>query len=119
MKRPKINKLAILALGLLFLASCAVFKGGESETVEIKTNAECGMCKDRIEGELNYVKGVRFAELDVDSKVLTVKYNTNKIDSAAIKQKISKIGYSADEVPADPEAQKQLPVCCQPGGMSK
>ncbi|MCC5922742.1 MAG: heavy-metal-associated domain-containing protein [Crocinitomicaceae bacterium] len=119
MKRSKNRKMVILAMGLVLFSSCAVFKGGQNETAEIKTNAECGMCKDKIEGELNYVKGIRFAELDVDSKVLTVKFNTNKIDSATIKKKISEIGYSADEVPADPTAQQKLPDCCQPGGMSK
>lgn len=91
----------------------------EKETVKIKTSAECGMCKEKIEGELNYMKGVLFAELDVASKVLTVKYNSAKVSLDSIRKKIASIGYSADDVKADAAAVKSLPACCKPGGMKK
>ena len=111
-------KTIFLALTILISTSCAVFKG-EKETVVINTNSECGMCKDRIEKELNYVKGISFAELDVPSKKLTVKYNKEKITLDEIRQKVSEIGYDADHVKADEQAQSNLPACCKPGGMSK
>lgn len=38
------------------------------ETVVIQTSAECGDCEDRIESMLNYTKGVKFSELDIESK---------------------------------------------------
>lgn len=112
-------KTTLLVLVILLSTSCAIFKGGEKETIVIDTNAECGMCKDRIEGELNYVKGIVFAELDVSSKMLTVKYKKEKITADEIRKKVSEIGYNADDVKADTEAQSQLPACCQPGGMGK
>lgn len=106
-------------LSLMF-TSCAVFKGNsEIQTVEIKTNAECDQCKTRLEGELNYIKGIKFAELDVPSKVITVKFDASKISLLEVKNTISKIGYDAGEVKAIPESQKALPACCQPGGMDK
>lgn len=111
--------IGLLIVSFLLLSACAVFQGAEKETVVINTNAECGMCKDRIEGELNYVKGIVFAELDVASKKLTVKYNANKITIEDIRQKVSEIGYNADDVKANKEAQGNLPDCCQPGGMEK
>jgi mercuric ion binding protein len=113
------NKLGIITAFIVALSSCAVFKGAEKETIQIATNAECGMCKDRIEGELNYVKGIVFAELDVSSKQLSVKYNSKKITLDEIRQKIAEIGYNADGVKADKEAQSNLPDCCQPGGMEQ
>ncbi len=88
-------------------------------TVEIKTTAECGDCKDRIEGKLNYTKGVIFAELNYETKILTVKFKTSKISLEEIKKIVSELGYDADEVKANPTAQKALPLCCQPGGMGK
>ena len=36
-----------------------------------------------------------------------------------LKKKINDIGYDADEMKADPEMVKKLPLCCQPGGMKK
>lgn len=117
----KINKMKnlVIILSVFLFSSCAVFKPAEKEVVKIQTNAECGMCKERIEGELNYVKGIVFAELHVESKVLTVKYKPNKISLEEIREKVSEIGYNADDVKAKKDAQKALPACCQPGGMEK
>jgi copper chaperone CopZ len=110
------QKIFILAvLGILF-GSCAIFQKAEKKTVQISTNAECGMCKERIEGELNYVKGIVFAELDVSSKILTVKYKSNKIQLEDIRKKVTQMGYDADAQNADAKAQSNLPDCCKPGG---
>jgi copper chaperone CopZ len=87
------------------------------QTVVIMTSSECGDCKERIEGALNYTKGVVFAELDVLTKQVTVKFATKKITFQQVKEAISAIGYDADEVKAVTEAQKKLPKCCQPSGM--
>lgn len=80
------------------------------------TSAECFDCKERIESKLNYTKGIVFAELDVPTKMLTVKWNTKKISEDEIKQIVSKTGYSIGDVPADIESMMKLPACCQPEG---
>ena len=87
--------------------------------VQIKTSAECGSCKERIEEKLNYTAGIKFAELDVRSKVLTVKYSKKKLSLDDIKKIVSEIGYDADEVKAIPASVEALPTCCKPGGMKK
>jgi copper chaperone CopZ len=107
---------ALFALVFVQVAT-AQEKKAKYERVEIQTTAECGDCKERIEGLLNYTKGVKFAELDVESKVLTVKFQPAKIALETIKQKLVALGYDADEMKANPEAQQKLPSCCQPGGM--
>lgn len=93
------------------------FKKSEVKEVVIKTSSECGMCKERIEEKLNYTKGVTYVNLDISSKLLTVKYKEEKITLEKIREIISKIGYDADDVKANPESQKNLPVCCKPNGM--
>jgi mercuric ion binding protein len=92
-------------------------KPPKQQTVVIQTSAQCGDCKTRIEGGLNYTKGVKFAELDMTTKKVTVKFKPKTTNSEALKKIISSIGYDADEVKADPLAIKKLPLCCQPGGM--
>jgi mercuric ion binding protein len=87
------------------------------QTAVIMTSSECGDCKERIEGALNYTKGVVFAELDVATKQVTVKFSTKKITLQQVKEAIAAIGYDADDVKAIPAAQKKLPACCQPSGM--
>jgi copper chaperone CopZ len=91
----------------------------KSNTVTLLTSSECEDCKVRIEEVLNYTKGIKFAELDVATKQLTVKYNPSKITLEQVKLKINAIGYDAGDFLAKPEQVEQLPLCCRPGGMKK
>lgn len=110
----------LLIIGVMFISSVAFSqKQPKYKTVVIQTSAECEQCEERLENGLNFTKGVKFAELDLVSMKLTVKYKTKSIDLATIKTKISSLGYTADEVPADPKAFEELPACCKPGGMHK
>lgn len=86
------------------------------EITQIQTSAQCGDCKERIESKLNYTKGVIFAEFDLDSKKVTVKFKSSVINLLQIKEIIAKIGYDADEVKAKLEDIQKLPNCCRPGG---
>ena len=104
---------------LLFIVFSVGFLYGQSIETKIKTSAECGSCKERIEGKLNYTKGVKFAELDVVSKVLTVRFNQKKLSLDDVRKVVSELGYDADDVKANAESVEKLPTCCKPGGMSK
>ena len=115
-----------ISFGIKFLFLLMVFTAGKAQaqekqqkiqTVVIMTSSECGDCKERIEGALNYTKGVVFAELDVETKKVTVRFVTKKISLQQVKEAIAAIGYDADDVKAVPAAQKKLPKCCQPNGM--
>jgi copper chaperone CopZ len=86
------------------------------QKIEIQTSAQCELCKERIEKNMAFEKGVKFVELNLETKVLTLKYRTDKTDPEKLKKALSKIGYDADDVPADPEAYAKLPACCQKGG---
>lgn len=104
---------AFLIVTALLLGSISY---GQMKTVVIHTSAECDECKDRLETKLNYTKGVQFAELNVPTRDLTVKYNEKKISLDQLKKDISELGYDADDLKADDKAQKALPACCQPAG---
>jgi copper chaperone CopZ len=103
-------------LSLFFVLFSTMSYGQKSITIQIQTSAQCGDCKERIEGKLNYIKGIKFAELNDETKIVTVKYDPKKIELIAIKQTIAKIGYDADEVKAAKEDVEKLPKCCQPNG---
>lgn len=83
--------------------------------VQITTSAQCDMCKERIEKALYKVKGVIRASLNVESKVATVVYRTNKTDIQALRKAINNVGYNADDSPAEADAFSKLPRCCQKG----
>ena len=91
----------------------------EIKTLQIKTSAQCEECKERIEKAMVYEKGVKRASLDVETKILTVKYKVSKTNPDIIRKAVAKVGYDADDVPADQKAYNKLPICCQKGGMEK
>ena len=105
----------ILALMFVFIGINAYTQKNEKiVTAVIQTSAECEQCEERLETGLNYTKGVKFAELDMQTMKLTVKFRSDQITLAEIKAKIAALGYDADEVKADPKAQSELPACCKP-----
>ena len=98
---------------LLFTSTLGFAQDKKVATIKIKTSAVCGQCKDRIEQGMAYAKGIRDITLDVDSKIATVKYSTSKTSPDEIRKGISKLGYDADDVPADKAAYEKLPPCCK------
>lgn len=106
---------------IVFVFSFTIVSLAQESKVEIiiKTSAQCGDCKERIEEKLNYTKGVLFAELDVESKNLTIKYKSDKITIDEIKMILNDLGYDADDWKAKKVNVESLPKCCQPGGMEE
>jgi len=81
--------------------------------VVIKTSAQCEMCKERIFSELNMHKGVKKIELSLETQELTVIYNGVKTSENELREAISEIGYSADDIKPVKEAYENLPKCCK------
>lgn len=91
-------------------------KANKQEEIKIQTSAQCQMCKDRIESGLSFEKGIKTAILNLEDKVLTVKFRIEKTNADKIRKAVSKLGYDADDIAADPEAYEKLPPCCKKGG---
>jgi len=87
----------------------------QTQTAQIMTSAQCvaDCCKERIEEEMQFTKGVTAVNLDVESQILTVTFKTKKNSVEKIREIISGIGYDADDVEADKKAHDKLPKCCQ------
>jgi copper chaperone CopZ len=81
--------------------------------VRIQTSAKCEMCKDVIEKGLLDLEGVESAELAMNDKVATIRYNPKKVSVAQLRDRISAVGYHADDVPRDDAAYQKLPACCK------
>jgi periplasmic mercuric ion binding protein len=102
-----------ILLLILLLSSSAAFAQKGVQTITIRTSAVCDMCKERIEKEMAFTKGVTAAALDVKTAVLTVSYKASKTDPASIRKALNAIGYDADDSPADPKAYEDLHHCCK------
>ncbi|MFE7088474.1 heavy-metal-associated domain-containing protein [Sphingobacterium spiritivorum] len=102
-----LKMIAIVALTMFGTAALA-----QSKTEKIKVLGNCGMCKKRIEASLKD-EAITNADWDKNSKILTVTYNSNKINSQTIQQKIANAGHDTPQVKAKNEIYDKLPGCCQ------
>lgn len=100
----------ISLLGLLFISIVAFAK---NQTISFKVDGFCEDCKEKIETALD-VPGISYAEWNIESKMLTVRYNDKKITEDKIHTIIADTGYSTDQKKANPTAQEKLDKCCQP-----
>lgn len=83
-------------------------------TAKIKTpNALCEACKTRIETYLKRYDGVISINVNYRRGETTVKYLTDRTNIEEIKTAIANIGYDADDVTANEEAYKRLPITCK------
>ena len=89
------------------------------QTEFISTSSQCDACKERIEGKLNYTKGIKSAELDLETNKIEVKFSTKNITLLEIKQILNQLGYDANESKAKKEDVEKLPKCCQPKVMNQ
>ena len=113
------TKLILLAITMMFAITGMQAqekknkKKTELVTVEIMTSAVCGMCKDRLEHDIAFEKGVKFVELDKETKILTIKYKEGKNTKEKLKIAVTKVGYDADDLIAEEKAYNALPDCCK------
>lgn len=108
--------LAAIVVAILFFSFSGKTIAQEQkkeETITIKTSAVCSMCKERLESNMAFEKGVKEVQLDIKTKNLTVTYKTSKTSPEKLKTAVTLIGYDADEMPADSKAYEKLPACCK------
>ncbi|MEI6749235.1 MAG: heavy-metal-associated domain-containing protein [Bacteroidales bacterium] len=102
--------ISFLASGILNAQEAKPAKQAE---LKVKTSAQCGQCKDRLERAMAFEKGIVSSTLNLEDKVFTIVYKPAKTTPEKIRTAISKTGYDADAVPADTKAYDKLPPCCK------
>jgi periplasmic mercuric ion binding protein len=113
-QRFKINAMALMAFVIFFSGNLfSQEKKKKTETIEIQSSVVCGMCEDRVIENMAFEKGVKDVKVDLETKVISLTYKTNKTDKQTLKKAITKIGYDADEMQADDAAYEKLPACCK------
>ena len=108
-------KLSTIFFPVVLFFCTAHLSAQKSQTVTFQTSAQCGMCKERIEKELNFASGVQYAELNMENMSLTIKFKSKKTTADDLRNRVAAIGYTADDVLPKEEDVKKLPLCCQPG----
>jgi periplasmic mercuric ion binding protein len=100
-----------ILLSFLFLSIVSV-GFAQAKTGTLKVAGECGSCKKKIETAAKKA-GASYAVWDVDSKELTIKYNSTSTNTAKIQKAIAAVGYDTPDYKATDEAYNKLDKCCQ------
>lgn len=104
-------KRLIILSGIIFSSFGAFAQSKDIATIKDTVDGNCDMCKKRIE-QAAFVKGVKRAEWNKDTHILTVIYRPSKTDDKAILQSVAKAGHSSDKVTATEADYNKLPECC-------
>lgn len=83
------------------------------QKVVIQTNGVCSKCEALFKEKVPFFKGVKDYTYDSKTSKMTIAYDPKKTNPDLLRQQISKLGYNADNVKADPAARAKLPACCQ------
>lgn len=81
-------------------------------SLTFKVWGNCEMCKETIEGSLK-TEGITKADWNVDTKILTVEFDTAKISLDQIQKNIASVGYDTEKYKGDDKAYSELADCCQ------
>ena len=109
----------LLSVLMLTMSNSSLVEGKKMETIVIKTKIycshclECETCGQLFDNSLAYEKGIRLVVVDDKAMTITVTYNPKQTNPDAIRIAISKLGYDADEVKADPTSYEKLDGCCK------
>lgn len=68
------------------------------KTVKLQTSAHTVQCKAKIEKTLAYEKGIIESDLDKKTRILSVKYKSNKTNVDKIIKVITDLGHTAEEI---------------------
>jgi mercuric ion binding protein len=105
-----------LILGFLLIA-CSFSSFAQQKALQkavIKTpGVQCEACKTRIETHLAHEDGISSVKADYRKHTVTVVWYADRTNIENIKTEIANLGYDADDVTAEPDAYKRLPVTCQ------
>lgn len=110
---------SILLVLFTFFSFTLSAQNSKNEKAVIQTTIDCDHCKvcetcgQNFQENLYKIKGLKMYELDEKAMTLTVFYNGKKTTLNEIKTAITKMGYDADEMKADPASYEKLDGCCK------
>jgi copper chaperone CopZ len=88
----------IMLFGITSVATAQDKKDNSKETVVFEVNIDCNNCKNKIEKNIPFEKGVKAMDIDMENKTVTITYDPKKTDIASLQEGFKKIGKEAKPV---------------------
>ncbi len=106
----------LILLALMAVVTLGAYAQTQSVTIQTNASLKCQKCVNRFKENVPFFKGVKDYTYDESTAKLTIKYDSKKTNPDQLRKEVSKLGYNADSVKADPAAREKLPACCKGGG---
>ena len=103
---------------IILLLACFAGKSFGQQNAAAKVvistpTVQCELCKDRLENYLKREPGVTAVKVDVKKKITAVSYLKDRNNIEHIKTAIANAGFDADDITAEEDAVRKLPICCK------
>jgi copper chaperone CopZ len=96
MKTTKtIAAFALVALMLAGASTEVKAQKGTEKTVVIEASMTCDNCKKKIERDIAFEKGVKSVEANVETKKVTIRFDSSKNSEEKLVKAVEKLGYTA------------------------
>ncbi len=102
-------KIKLLIITLLFICKASFAQKVDS----IYAKGNCEHCKERIEGVVSKLNGVKKVEWKTEINKVLCEYDPSLIDNDQIQKKIAAVGHDTKKYRADSKVYKNLPACCK------
>ena len=109
----KTRKLLCILACLLFVTAMQAQTGGKFQQVTFQTNGTCQSCKNKIENNIAYEKGVKDVNFDLATSKVRITYNGKKTDPQKLQKAIRALGFTAE--PDTPGCRKNCGSSCGSG----
>lgn len=101
-----------LVLIFLIVMAFVACESGQWTQKEFKVWGNCEMCKETIEKSLK-IAPVQAAIWNVETKMITVRYDEQRISLDSIQKRIAAVGYDSEKFRGSDKAYANLPDCCR------
>lgn len=103
------KKFKVLSIILLMISSVCIAQNVDS----IYAKGNCEHCKERIEGVVSKLNGVKKVEWKTEINKVICEYDPALVSNDLIQQTIAKAGHDTKKYRADNKVYKDLPTCCK------
>ncbi len=106
------KKLILAILMSLPIIVVAQEKVNKKTKLSFEVTGNCEMCKKRIEKATFSVKGVKVANWDIPSNIISIIHDPSKAPVEMIQKAIARTGHDTPLEKADDAVYDKLPMCC-------
>ena len=106
------RKIVLVVLLAMPLGILAQKKEQKNAKLTFEVSGNCEMCQKRIEKAALSVKGVKMANWDIPTNIISIIHDATKAPLEMIHKAIAQVGHDTSLINAPESVYNALPMCC-------